>query len=62
MKTYFPDDPIKQELLNALIEMLKDSANEYSRIYRKRTWQEYYKTEISTIEKATNEKIEEVLG
>ncbi len=48
------------EMLQIIIELLKDCINQYPPI-RKKTWQQYYKDEISVIEKATGKKIDEVI-
>lgn len=63
MKTYFPDDPIKNEMMNALIDLLIDSMNLYQHYPNnfRMTAKEYFAEEIKTIEKATGLKIEEVL-
>lgn len=55
MKTYFPDDPVKQERLELLVSL----CNEY-KIKSPDLYNEIILT-INEIEKATNEKIEEVL-
>lgn len=67
MKIYFPDDPIKQEMLEALIKLSQKICEEHydvslslnncqcSMCFSARQ-------AVYLIEKATNQKIEEVLG
>jgi len=56
MKIYFPDDPIKQEMLEALVEVYKDLRAEAGCLTTSHDYLD------AVIEKATNKKIEEVLG
>ena len=67
MKIYFPDDPIKQEMLEALIEEYKMLNNIYESgillagTDAKTIYEEILKSKKQAIEHATGLKIEEVL-
>lgn len=54
MKIYFPDDPVKQKLLEGFIELTIESINVHGK--------EKNIEEIELIEKATGKSIEEVLS